>query len=141
MNIGQASRLTGLSPRAIRLYETSGIIAPATRGRSGYRRFSPEDLRTLHFVRNARQLSFNLREIEQMIRLWRGGPETGPEIEAMFDTRLRRLRRQEADLVANRVQLEAIQRFSASQPNAACGIVSALVGETADPLFCTEQAA
>ncbi|TNJ34275.1 MerR family transcriptional regulator [Arenimonas terrae] len=129
MNIGEVSRLTGLSARSIRLYEASGIIRRAPRGRSGYRRFGPEDLRTLYFVRNARQLRFELKEIRDLVGLWRGGSDGAGKVEALLAARLRKLRRQESELRASRERLERIQEHSARQPAPGCDIVAILAGD------------
>jgi MerR family copper efflux transcriptional regulator len=129
MNIGEVSRLTGLSARSIRLYEASGIIRRAPRGDSGYRRFGPEDLRTLHFVRNARQLRFELKEIRDLVGLWRGGGDGAGRVEALLAARLRKLRRQESELRASRERLERIQEHSARHPDPGGDIVAILAGD------------
>jgi MerR family copper efflux transcriptional regulator len=129
MNIGEVSRLTGLSARSIRLYEAAGIIGRPPRARSGYRRFGPDDLRTLFFVRNARQLRFELKEIRDLVSLWRGGAGGAEKVEGLLAGRLQKLRRLESELRASRLRLERIQRHSASQPVPGCGIVAILAGE------------
>jgi len=127
MNIGEVSRLTGLSARTIRHYEALGIIGRAQRGRTGYRSFSDQDLRTLFFVRNARELRFELKEIGDLVRLWRTGRSASAQIQAVLAGRLRTLRRQEADLRADRRRLEHIARRSAQSPDPGCGIISMLI--------------
>lgn len=127
MNIGEVSRLTGLSARTIRHYEAMGIIGPAQRGRTGYRSFSDQDLRTLRFVRNARDLRFELKEIGDLVRLWRTGRSASAQIQAVLAGRLGTLRRQESELRANRRRLEHIARRSASSADPGCDIISMLI--------------
>lgn len=129
MNIGQASRLTGLSARTIRLYEAEGIIAPMSRGSTGYRSFGPEDLRTLNFVHNARRLNFDLREIKSLVTLWRSGTEGANEVEAVIALRVDRLLHQESELRATRECLQNMQQHSASAPRPGCGILALLAGD------------
>jgi DNA-binding transcriptional MerR regulator len=87
MNIGEASRITGLSRRSIRHYEASGIIGQAQRESSGYRSYGPDDIRTLRFVRNARRLGFELKEIASLVRHWRTGPQDDADIMASWWSR------------------------------------------------------
>jgi MerR family copper efflux transcriptional regulator len=70
MNIGEAAAATGLSSKMIRHYESIGLIGPARRTDAGYRRYGPEDLRTLRFVRHARELGFGLERIGELVSLW-----------------------------------------------------------------------
>lgn len=127
MNIGEVSRLTSLSARTIRHYEAMGIIGRPQRGRTGYRSFSDQDLRTLQFVRNARDLRFELREIGDLVRLWRTGRSASAQIQAVLAGRLRTLRRQESELRANRRRLEHIARRSAASADPGCDIISMLI--------------
>lgn len=70
MNIGEAAAATGLSSKMIRHYESIGLIGPARRSDAGYRRYGPEDLRTLRFVKHARELGFGLERIGTLVSLW-----------------------------------------------------------------------
>ena len=71
MNIGQASRATGVSTKMIRYYETVGLIRPADRTDSNYRDFGERDINDLRFIRRARNLGFSVVEIGQLLALWR----------------------------------------------------------------------
>jgi Cu(I)-responsive transcriptional regulator len=71
MNIGDIAKATGISAKMIRYYEETGLIRPATRTLSGYRVYSDNDLQTLRFVRRARDLGFTVKQIEDLLTLWR----------------------------------------------------------------------
>lgn len=71
MHIGQAAASTGLSTKMIRHYESIGLLRPAARSDAGYRRYGEEALRTLRFVRHARELGFGLDRIGELLTLWR----------------------------------------------------------------------
>ena len=71
MNIGQAAAGSGVSAKMIRHYEAIGLVRPAARSDAGYRRYGEDDLRTLRFVRHARELGFGLERIGELVSLWR----------------------------------------------------------------------
>ena len=71
MNIGDIAKATGISAKMIRYYEETGLIRPATRTLSGYRIYSDNDLQTLRFVRRARDLGFTVKQIDDLLTLWR----------------------------------------------------------------------
>jgi DNA-binding transcriptional MerR regulator len=65
--ISEVSRETGLSPPTIRYYEQIGLLSPPVRGENGYRRYSPDDLEQLLFVKRARLLDLSLVEIGEIM--------------------------------------------------------------------------
>ena len=67
MNIGAASRLTGLSAKAIRFYEAEGLLPAPRRSEAGYRRFASEDLRRLRLVRQLRLVGMPLAEAKALV--------------------------------------------------------------------------
>ncbi len=71
MNIGDIANATGISAKMIRYYEDIGLIRPAMRTLSGYRVYSDNDLQTLRFVRRARDLGFTVKQIDDLLTLWR----------------------------------------------------------------------
>ena len=44
MNIGEASKQSGLPPKTIRYYEDRGLIAPPARAENGYRDYNDTDV-------------------------------------------------------------------------------------------------
>jgi len=70
MNIGEASKASGVSAKMIRYYEQIGLIPPAERKSSGYRFYTQEDIHRLHFIRRARDLGFSVAEIGDLLGLW-----------------------------------------------------------------------
>lgn len=66
--IGEVARETGLTPRAIRHYESLGLLRPAARVDGGNRLYDDLDLERLREIRRLRDgLGFSLAEIGEMI--------------------------------------------------------------------------
>jgi MerR family gold-responsive transcriptional activator of gol and ges genes len=70
MNIGRASKASGVSAKMIRYYEQIGLLPPAERTESGYRAYTNADVHKLRFVRRARDLGFPVAEIADLLGLW-----------------------------------------------------------------------
>ena len=65
ITIGQLSRETGVTLRALRFYQSKGLLAPE---RSGYGRvFSEEDRERLALIQQGKRLGFTLSEIHDML--------------------------------------------------------------------------
>lgn len=71
MNIGDVATATGITAKMIRYYEDTGLIRAALRTHSGYRVYSENDVQTLRFVRRARDLGFTVKQIGDLLTLWR----------------------------------------------------------------------
>lgn len=130
MNISKASKLTGLSARMIRFYEAEGVSRLAARGTSGYRTFGPEDIATLRFIRNARDLRFELPEIRRLIEHWRQGTESAQDIQEIVEAKLLKLRSDESRIRASRILLESILQCSTWRSQPECELIEYLTAQS-----------
>src|SRR5215471_13236565 len=73
LTIGRLSELTGVNIETIRYYERTKVLPAPARTASGRRVYQSADVRTLAFLRRARELGFSLADIRALLRL--GGPE------------------------------------------------------------------
>lgn len=63
--IGQASRQSGVSAKAIRHYESLGLM-PAVPRRGSYRLYQAEHIDAIRLIRKAQSLGFTLAELRQL---------------------------------------------------------------------------
>ena len=65
--IKELSARTGVSSKAIRYYESLGLLPPPKRAINGYRIYDSTDVDRLQFVRRARALEFTLDEVAEIL--------------------------------------------------------------------------
>jgi MerR family transcriptional regulator, copper efflux regulator len=91
MNIGKAAKLTGVSSKMIRHYETIGLIPSSLRTDAGYRTYSETDLHILRFVKSARSLGFSLEQIRQLLSLWQDKVRASADVKILALTHIKTL--------------------------------------------------
>ncbi len=69
IGIGRLAELTGVKVPTIRFYEQNGLVPPPRRTAGGQRRYDVATVRRLHFVRHARDLGFEVKDIRQLLEL------------------------------------------------------------------------
>jgi MerR family copper efflux transcriptional regulator len=89
LTIGEVAKQTGLSPKAIRLYEAHGLIPPPERTQAGYRTYDEHDLALLRFVSQARALDLRLEEIKEILDLQQASGQPCGRVIELLDTHIR----------------------------------------------------
>jgi MerR family transcriptional regulator, copper efflux regulator len=82
MTIGEVSRRTGLAPKAIREYETKGLIYSLGRSEGNYRLFDESALWCARVITGLRAVGLTVKEIEGLaaVYLERPGEPIGPHL-------------------------------------------------------------
>lgn len=80
MNIGEVAVLSEVNTKMIRRYEDLGIIPKAGRSLAGYRQYSEKDVHVLRFVKRARELGFAMKDIKQLVSLWRNKNRSSSQV-------------------------------------------------------------
>jgi len=132
MNIGQASKASGVSQRMIRHYEKIGLIPAPPRRDSGYRDYSEADVERLRFVANARDLGFPIDEIGTLLSLWSDTGRSSAEVKMLAVARAGELQRKAQTLEAMRRSLLDLAERCHGDDRPNCPILDALSGGAHD---------
>jgi len=85
VRIGEAARLSGVSAKLIRYYESRRLLSPAGRDASGYRVFDDRNVHELSFIKRARSLGFPIKQIDELLRLWRDKKRPSRTVRALAE--------------------------------------------------------
>jgi Cu(I)-responsive transcriptional regulator len=129
MQIGEASRATGISAKMIRHYESIGLIPAADRRDSNYRDYGAEDIHRLGFIARARDLGFSIEEIRDLLRLWGDRKRSSRDVKALTLTHIAELDRKIALLAEMRATLAHLADCCDGNNRPDCPIIESLAGE------------
>jgi MerR family transcriptional regulator, thiopeptide resistance regulator len=116
--IGEVAAVTGLTVRALRHYDESGLVCPTARTAGGHRLYTSADLQALYRVTAMRQLGFSLAQIGELLKQRVG-------VRAVIDEQLEQVDRQIRAAVRLRGQLLAA-RERAGEPNGLLEIIRSM---------------
>ena len=129
MQIGEAARLTGVSAKMIRHYESIGLIPSADRRESNYRDYGHHDVHRLGFIRRARDLGFSIEEIRDLLRLWGDQARESAEVKALTLGHITELDRKITLLTEMRDTLAHLAHACDGDHRPDCPIIQSLAGD------------
>jgi MerR family copper efflux transcriptional regulator len=105
--IGVAARLSNVSAKMVRHYESLGLLAPVARTDSGYRQYNEAEVRNLQFIKRGRDLGFSMVEIAELVRLWHNRKRASASV--------KRIAQKHVNELAQRIEaMQAMQRTLSS---------------------------
>ncbi len=128
MQIGEASKATGVSSKMIRHYESIGLIPQAGRRDSNYRDYGAEDLHRLGFIRRARDLGFSVDEIRDLLRLWGDRGRSSRDVKKLAISHIAELDEKIALLGEMRATLAHLAECCDGGDRPDCPIIESLAG-------------
>ena len=127
--IGEIATRSGVTRKALRLYERAGILPAPRRTQAGYRVYDRDTLALLLFVTQARRLGFRLDEIKRIVALKRSGRAPCTHVLDRVRLKLESIQRTLTDLTEIRGQLQSLVRSWRSRrrrPAAVCPCIEHL---------------
>ena len=129
VNIGQASKASGVSAKMIRHYEEVGLIAPASRTDSGYRQYNEAEVHSLRFIRHARDLGFSIAQIGELVGLWQNRRRSSSRVKALALAHVAELERKVASLQAMKDTLQHLATCCHGDERPECPILDRLADD------------
>lgn len=105
LTIGAAARRSGVNAKAIRYYESIGLLSAADRTEGGFRTFDQNDVLRLRLIGRARRLGFSLDEIRRIVELYALADASKREIRDTIVEQVADIDQRMADLRAIRATL------------------------------------
>ena len=133
MNIGEASRASGVNSKMIRYYESIGLLEDVGRSANGYRTYNQNDVHTLAFIRRARCLGFSIDQIQTLMELWRDKDRSSAEVKAIAQGQIAELQAKIEELAPMQRTLEHMVACCAGDNRPDCPITDDLSAKVAAP--------
>lgn len=127
MRTRQLAAHAGVNTETLRYYERRGLLQKPPRTPGGYREYPSTAVDLLRFIRRAKELGFTLDEVEELIHLDRGGPDSCDAARALAEARKADLETRIADLQRMRASLsELIATCELDRADRTCALLEAV---------------
>lgn len=133
MNIGQAAQASGVTAKMIRHYEQVGLLPAARRTESGYRQYGDNEVHTLRFIRQARDLGFSIAEITELVSLWQNRRRSSRVVKALAEAHIEALEAKAQELLAMKATLEHLVHCCHGDERPDCPIIDTLAADVPVP--------
>lgn len=120
MKIGELAAATGATTKAIRYYESIGLLEQPARTDAGYRSYGPEAIERLEFVKQAQSSGLALTEIRSILEIKDRGGRSCEHTRDLLQAHLDELDRKVVELQHARVELRKMHDRAAALDPAAC---------------------
>jgi len=87
MRTSELAGRVGVNAETLRYYERRGLLAAPPRTAGGYREYPVAMVGLVRFIKRAQELGFTLDEVDELLHLDRGGPESCDAARALAERR------------------------------------------------------
>ena len=126
MNIGEASKLSGVPAKTIRYYEQKGLLPEPQRTPGNQRIYSQAHYDRLRFIRHGRELGFSLDHIRQILDLSDDSAKPCATVDLIAREHLREVESKIARLQSMKDELKRMISECAGDRVSQCRIVKVL---------------
>ena len=127
LSIGQVARRSGVGIETIRFYEREGLLEEPPRRASGYRQYSEQVVKRIHFIKRAQKLGFSLKEITELLMLRVDGQTSCEEVKQATSAKIAEVEQKMIELQRMRQALLQVAALCTGQgPASACPMLDAI---------------
>jgi MerR family transcriptional regulator, mercuric resistance operon regulatory protein len=127
MRTSELAGRAGVNSETLRYYERRGLLDEPPRTSGGYRDYPDAAVDLLRFIKRAQELGFTLDEVEELLHLDAGGPESCDAARALTEARKADLEARIADLQRMRDSLtELVATCDLPRPDRSCPLLAAI---------------
>ena len=109
LRVSEVGRQTGVSRKALRLYESLGLVEPVHRTDAGYRMYDEEALRRIELISRAKVLGLTLAETKEFLHVAEGCcGENHPALANLVERKLEETERRIAELASLKGTLKGV---------------------------------
>jgi MerR family mercuric resistance operon transcriptional regulator len=122
LTIAGLAKAGGVGVETIRYYQRRGLLSEPPKA-GAVRRYGPEDVKRLQFIRRAQAAGFTLDEIAELLALDKSGDRA--RVRDLASGRLAALTERIAELESARAALDRLSRACAADESGPCPILEA----------------
>lgn len=128
LDIGRASRESGVTVKMIRHYEAIGLLKKVARTHANYRVYGANDIHTLRFIKRARSLGFSMDDIRELLALWQNKSRPSASVKRIAGGHMEELQRRIAEMQSMVTTLEHLMYNCHGDGRPECPILEDLAG-------------
>ena len=128
LDIGRASKASGVSVKMIRHYEAIGLLKNVARTFANYRVYSDADVHTLRFIKRARTLGFSIEDIRALLSLWQNKSRSSAAVKKIAGGHMEDLKTRIAEMQAMVATLSHLTHNCHGDQRPDCPILEDLAG-------------
>lgn len=98
LTIGRIADEAGVGVETVRFYQRKGLLEKPPRRGTSHRRYSPEAVTRIRFIRGAQNLGFSLAEIEELLDLRVAPGASKADVKARAEAKLEEIEAKLRDL-------------------------------------------
>jgi len=123
---GTLATMTGVNLETIRFYEKLGLMPDPPRSKAGYRCYSQDHLKRLHFIKRSRELGFSNKEVKGLLEMVDGHYNCN-QIKAIALDNIEHISKKIADLAQMQAALREMANACSGNETPDCAIVECLM--------------
>ena len=128
LDIGRASKASGVSVKMTRHYEAIGLLKNVARTFANYRVYSDKEVHTLRFIKRARTLGFAMDDIRELLALWQNKSRPSASVKKIAGGHMQDLKRRIEEMRSMVSTLEHLTHNCHGDHRPDCPILEDLAG-------------